>query len=150
MCIRDRCAQIQELQIKLNTTAAKEHVGTAERAIRTVKERSRAVRHTLPFKRLPLIMLIEMVYFCVLWLNAFPAKRGVSDAISPQEIMSGHKLDYNKHCKLPFGAYMQAHEEPTPSNSQQARTVGAICLGPTENIQGSYKFLNLHTGWKIT
>jgi hypothetical protein len=30
-----------------------------------------------------------------------------------------------------------------------ARTVGAIYLGPTGNIQGSYKFLNLRTGKRI-
>ena len=32
----------------------------------------------------------------------------------------------------------------------QARTLGAICLGPTGNSQGSYKFMNLRTGRRIT
>jgi hypothetical protein len=32
----------------------------------------------------------------------------------------------------------------------QAHSLGAICLGPTGNFQGSYKFLNLHTGQRIT
>ena len=40
--------------------------------------------------------------------------------------------------------------EPKPSNSQASRTVGAICLGPTGNQQGGYKFYNLRTGKRIT
>ena len=53
-------------------------------------------------------------------------------------------------CKLPFGAYSHVHEEPSPSNIQVARTVGAICLGPTGNQQGGYKIFNLRTGKRIT
>ena len=45
---------------------------------------------------------------------------------------------------------MQVHEEPTPTNSPAARTIGAIIVGPTGNLQGGYKILNLQTGKKIT
>ena len=45
---------------------------------------------------------------------------------------------------------MQVHEESTPTNSPAARTIGAITLGPTGNLQGGYKILNLQTGKKIT
>ena len=64
--------------------------------------------------------------------------------------MTGIKLDYSKHCRLPFGSYVQVHDEPSPTNSSTARTVGAITLGPTGNLQWGYKFLNLWTGKKIT
>ena len=64
--------------------------------------------------------------------------------------MTGIKLDYSKHCRLPVGSYIQVHDEPSPTNSPTARTVGAITLGPTGNLQGGYKFLNLRTGKKIT
>ena len=117
-----------------------------ERQIRVIKERVRAIRHTLPFKVIPLIMLIKMTYFSIFWTNAFPPKSGVSETISPRKIITGQQMDYMKHCLLPFGAYVQTHEEPNPTNSLQARTIGAICLGPTGNLQGSYKFLNLRTG----
>jgi hypothetical protein len=110
----------------------------------------RATRHTLPFKMIPLIMLINLIYSSILWINAFPPKGGVSTTLSPRNIMTGIQFDYNKHCQLPFGSYVQAHEEPRPTNTQAARTVGAICLGPTGNIQRSYKFLNLRTGKCIT
>jgi hypothetical protein len=64
--------------------------------------------------------------------------------------MTGIQFDYQKHCRLQFGSYVQEHQEPSPTNTQAAQTVGAICLGPTGNIQGSYKFLNLRTGKRIT
>jgi hypothetical protein len=48
--------------IVLNTTAANEHVLKIERQIRVIKERVRATRHTLPFKVIPLTMLIDLVY----------------------------------------------------------------------------------------
>jgi hypothetical protein len=136
--------------IVLNTTSANEHVPKIERQIRVIKERVRATRHTLPFKVIPLLMLIDLIYSSTLWINAFPPKGDVSSSLSPRNIMTGIPFDYNKHCQLQFGSYVQVHEEPSPSSSMAARTVGAICLGPTGNIQGSYKFLNLRTGKRLT
>ena len=106
------------------------------------------MRHMLPFKYLPVLMVIEMIMCSVLWLNAFPAKNGVSDSLSPHLLMTGVPFDYNKHCKHAFGTYGQVHEDAT-DNTQIAHAVSAICLGPTGNLQGSYKFLNLQTGKKI-
>ena len=63
--------------------------------------------------------------------------------------MTGTTLDYNQHCKIEFGAYAEAHEEPTPMDNMQTRAEPSICLGPVGNLQGSYKFLNLRTGTKI-
>jgi hypothetical protein len=40
-------------ELNLNTTAASEHVPDVERQIRVLKERSRAIRSTLPFKAIP-------------------------------------------------------------------------------------------------
>ena len=82
-----------------------------------------ACRHTLPFKYLPRLIVIEMTNNCALWLNVSPPKGGVS-TISPRTLITGVKFDYTKNCKLPFGSYAQVHEEPLPSNSQVARTVG--------------------------
>ena len=79
----------------------------------------------------------------------FPAKGGIPN-VSPSPLMTGIKLDYSKHCLLPIDEYVQVHDEPIPTNSPTARTVGAITLGPTGNLQGGYKFLNLQTGKKIT
>jgi hypothetical protein len=60
--------------VECNTTAAKEQVSKAERAIRTIKERTQGLVATLPFQHIPRHMKIKFVYFMVLWLNAFPVK----------------------------------------------------------------------------
>ena len=96
--------------LAVNTPAAREHVQEVERKIRLIKERERCILNTLPFKRMPRLVLIELVHHVVLWLNAFPAKSSVSDTLSPPE-SDRHKLDFAKHCKLPFGTYC---EERTP------------------------------------
>jgi hypothetical protein len=62
--------------------------------------------------------------------------------------MTGKHLDFNKHVQIEFGAYAQTHEEH--DNSMQARTVGAICLGPTGNEQGAHYFMCLATGRRLT
>jgi hypothetical protein len=136
--------------VTLNTTATIEHVPEIERQIRVIKERARAIRSTLPFKRMPNRMIVELINFVVLWLNAFPPSSGISKTYSPRTIMTGTTLDYNKHFKLPFGAYVETHEMNTPTNTMKERTRTAICLGPTANFQVSYKFLCLRTGRRIT
>ena len=104
----------------------------------------RAVFCTLPFKRITARMMVELVKFSTMWLNAFPANNGVTTEYSPREIVLGTKLDWKLHCRMPFGGYTHVHEDPLITNENiQPRTVGAICLGPTGNCQGTYRFLGL-------
>jgi hypothetical protein len=63
--------------------------------------------------------------------------------------MTGTTLDYDKNCKLPFGAYVEMHEENNPPNRMKERTRAAICLDPTVHFQGSYKLLCIRTGRRI-
>jgi hypothetical protein len=63
-------------EINLNNTAASEHVPDIEQQIRVLKERSRAIRSTLPFKTIPGRIIIELVYYADFWLNAFPPSSG--------------------------------------------------------------------------
>jgi hypothetical protein len=136
--------------VNLNTTAASKHVPDIERQIRLIKERTRALRSTLPFKNIPGRMIIEMLANVVLRINAFPPPSGVSKTYSPRTIMTGTALDFNTHCQIPFGAYAEVHEDRNITNTMSERTQPAICLGPTANFQGSYKFLSLRTGKRIT
>jgi hypothetical protein len=50
--------------------AAGSHVNVAERCIRTVKERARAIRASLPFT-VPKLVARELVKYCVSMLNLF-------------------------------------------------------------------------------
>jgi len=123
----------------INTTAAQEHYGEIERKIRMIKERARGMVNTLPYPQLPRLMTIELMHFCVMWMNAFPVKSGVSEKWSPGELISRHKLNVKLHCKTPFGAYCEVHTDPDTTNTMEPRTKWGICLGPTGNMQGSYK-----------
>jgi hypothetical protein len=135
-------------ELHINTTAAREHVPEVERRIRLIKEWGRGILNTLPFKWMPQVILIELIYHVVLWLNAFPSKSGISESLLPRELVLRHRLDFNKHCCAPFGSYCETHEEPSPTNNMAPRSTPAIVLGPTGNLQGTYKFFSLETGKK--
>jgi hypothetical protein len=114
-------------QVVCNTMAAKEHVSKAERNIRTIKERTRGIIGTLPFEYIPRRLKMEIIYFVVLWLNAFPAKLGISSVHSPRELLVRWNLDYAKHCRVLPGTYCEVHNEPSPSNSTTPRTHVVWC-----------------------
>jgi hypothetical protein len=53
----------------------------------------------------------------------------------------------DKHCRIPFGGYAQVYLDSLQGNSgMRSRTVGAISLGSTDNIQGTYKLMSLLAG----
>mmetsp|Transcript_36183 Transcript_36183/g.51177 ORF Transcript_36183/g.51177 Transcript_36183/m.51177 type:complete len:412 (+) Transcript_36183:1053-2288(+) len=134
----------------MNLASAREHVPEIERRIRVVKERVRALRCSLLFNKIPALMTIHMVLHAVKMLTNFPTKAGVSATMSPRELLTDESLDYKKHLCQQFGDYCQVHEEDEPRNSQTPRTQGAICMGPSGNAQGGFKFMTLRTCKKIT
>jgi hypothetical protein len=140
-CLRGDMAS---LQIQLNTASNDEHVPDIERFIRTLKERTRAIYNTVPFQKMPDRLIIEMICACNFWLNSFPPVSGISSVLSPRAIVTGSSIDYNRHCQLEFGAYVQTHEDH--DNTMSTRTVGGIALRPTGNDQGGYYFFSLASG----
>jgi hypothetical protein len=80
--------------VALDLTGRDEHVGDIKRYVRTVKERMRATYNTLPFMHMPPCLVIEMAKQAVFWLHSFQKVDGVSDHMSPREIMTGQRLDY--------------------------------------------------------
>ena len=142
--------ELLELGVEYNGVAANEHVPEIERQIRVIKERIRCAWSQLPYKYKPKNMVIALAKMVVLWLNNFTPKSGVSDIYSPRQIVKGTKLDMKKHCRIEFGAYAQVYDEHAPTNNMLPRTVGCICLGPKDNLQGSIYFLKLDTGKVIT
>ncbi len=135
------------LGITLNVASNAEHVPEVERYIRTVKERTRCLYNSVPFKSFPRMMIAEMVYCSIFWLNSLPVADGISDRLSPRYILVGSTLDFNRHCRLEFGTYVQVHEDH--DNTMASRTVGAIALRPTGNAQGGFYFMSLETGRKL-
>ena len=138
--------ELADLHATLHITSRDEHVPEIERYNRTIKERVRGNYTMLPFQHLPPMFVIEMVYNAVFWRNMFALKGGVSHTQSPSELILNQNLNYNSHCKLEFGEYVQTHEEH--SNDMTKRTLGAIATRPS-NDAGSYYFISLKTGRRI-
>jgi hypothetical protein len=89
-------------------------------------------------------MRIALIHNVVFWLNNIP-KAGQD--YSTKDLVFGKRLlHYKTICRIPFGAYAQVHDDPSITNTMESRTTGAISLGTTGNIQGTYRFLNLQTG----
>jgi len=133
---------------QLNTTSADEHVPEAERCIRTIKERTRSTYTMLPFTYIPRLVLVHLVKNSVFWVNALPANDDVSNNYPPRYLLTGAELNYENHVQIEFDKYVQTHEEH--DNSMQARTMGAICLGPSGNRQGGHWFMSLTSGSCVT
>jgi hypothetical protein len=107
----------------INTTAAREHVSGVERFIRTIKDRTRSTVGELPYQEcMPDAMLVRLLYFVIMWINGFPSESGASSTFSPREIVTGLKLDYDKHCKYLWGSYVEASEDADITNTMRART----------------------------
>ncbi len=135
--------------VHMNYANPQEHVPEAERNIRVIKERFRAAFHRLPFSKLPKIMVKILAMECAKKLNFFPPKGGVSPYYSPRMILHQENLDYQKHCSIPFGSYVQAHTEPNPTNDQYPRTLDCVYLRYVDNAQGGHHLLDLRTGRTI-
>jgi hypothetical protein len=89
-------------------------------------------------------MRIALIHNVVFRLNNIP-KAGQD--YSPKDLVFGEQLlNYKTICRIPFGAYAQVHDDPSITNAMESRTTGAISLGMTGNIQGTYSFLHLRTG----
>eukprot|EP00956_Cyclotella_meneghiniana_P038398 scaffold153893_cov47-Cyclotella_meneghiniana.AAC.1 len=139
--------EIADLGAIVNVVSRDEHVPEIERYNRTIKDRVRSQYNVLPFEYMPPVLICELVYACVFWRNMFALNGGISPTQSPAEIILNGKLDFNAHCKVEFGEYVQTHEEH--DNSMATRTVGAIATRPTGNSQGGYYFVRLDTGRRI-
>ena len=133
----------------VNTTAARELVTNCERGIRTIKESARCIvseMRRVNIKVLPKQVIIHLIYFVVMWINGGPNENGISQVYSLREIVTEKTLGYKLHCKANFGQYVHVRIDPDKTNSMQNRTCPGIYLGPTGNMQGTVKVLDLNTG----
>lgn len=129
------------LGIAFNTTANDEHNPIIERIIRTIKDGVRSTYVMMIFKRIPALMLTDLVYHTIFWKNTFPHQGCVNNRMSPHTVVTGMPIDHRLHCQLEFGTYLQTNEDY--ENSLQERTAGAIALRPMGNAQGGWYFMSL-------
>ena len=72
----------------------------------------------------------------------FALKGGISKTQSPSGIILNHKLNFNAHCKMEVGEYVQTHKEH--DNTMQSRAIGVIATTPSNDGGGCY-FISLVT-----
>eukprot|EP00957_Ditylum_brightwellii_P040857 3092356-Ditylum_brightwellii.AAC.1 len=65
-------------------------------------------------------------------------------------ILHQENLDYTKHGVYTFGEYVLGHDEPAPSNTQEARALDCIYLSPTSNMQGGRELFHLQMNSIVT
>ena len=65
-------------------------------------------------------------------------------------ILHQKNLDFDKHCQYSFGTYVQAHDEPDPSNTNAPHTLDCIYLRNNDNAQGGHDLLYLQMNRTIT
>ena len=83
-----------------------------------------------------------------MWKNSFPPRDSVHKVLSPRTLVTGKSMAYGPMTTLPFGAYAQVSVEG--DNTMRARTVGAVVLRPTGDIQGGVRLMTLTTGRVIS
>jgi hypothetical protein len=123
-----------------------EHVGKIERSIRTVKERARMSCHSLPYKKVPKIMVKALVDTVIQWLNAFPSETGVSRNMSPSTIVQGIPSPDMNTKRIVYGSYAMVYIGT--KNNMTRRSVPAIAMSPS-NKHGGHHFMSLYTGKKL-
>jgi hypothetical protein len=65
---------------------------------------------------------------------------------SPREMIMGEEiLDCKSVCRLPFGSYVQVHEDNQVTSAMETRTTEGINLGPSNMTEG-HKFFSPVTG----
>ena len=142
-CLRESLGNVS-----LEICGPDEHVPEVERSIRTMKETIRATAHGLPYRRLPKLMVTELVAMATRCLNVFPREDGVLEHMSPHSIVTRRaRMDCNK-IPLEFDSYVQLLDHSV--NTIQSQTIGAIALNPTGDENGTYRFMSLKIGQVMT
>jgi hypothetical protein len=142
--------EFKKLELKVaahvEICAAGQHVPCIERGMRFLKDRTRCFWGSLPFKKVPKLMVDECLTMVTTCLNDFPSKNGISTTLSPASIALGRgKIDGN-NLKANFGRHYEVC--CGTDNANKERHTSATCLRPSTS-QGGCCFMNLHTGKKI-
>ena len=127
----------------LHICAAGEHVPKIERPIRIIKERTRTICHSLPYKKLPRIMTKSIATTSNFWMNAFPTSGGISGNYSPSNIIDNKSNpDCNKN-RIPFGAYALAYDKTNSTTKKIA--IPCVALNESNDSDGQYS-MSLESG----
>ena len=139
-----------ELDIKMDCVAPKEHEATAECNNGTHQEWFCTALHPTPHECPPIVAINVLKRVTSQRLNMFSAKDRESCEFSPSAIIGAQKLDHKKHLPFMHGKFCQAHLNQTAQNNTVKCTLNSICLCPNLNPGCGHKVLNLNTSKVVT
>jgi len=123
-------AGLQKRGIQVEHCAPYEHTqnGVVERHIQTVDGHLRANMHAR-HKDCPYMWGRALQHFVMMWNATSPVSVGVSAYTE----LSGRTWDFQAYPLLPWGAEVEALEEPTPTNNSHPRTFTGFYMGVSLN-----------------
>ena len=86
------------------------HVPGIDIQIHFIKYTSMACHHTIPFKYISKVILVDMMTNCEICLNMFALNMIPSTSFSPHTILIGVKFCYNKYCQINFSQYAKVYQ----------------------------------------
>jgi len=124
--------------IRLHHSLPGRHCALVERAIRTIKDRARAVMFSLGYI-LPPICRIPLFLDAASCCNLVPTE--ATGARSPREIFTGVKIDASIHLRSKFGDYVLVKTPwtSTKPKDHDPRSEAGIVIGRDFNSKGGVK-----------
>jgi len=106
----------------INIITTREHVWDFEQYIQVVKERGRSISSQLPYKKFMADQIVlHLIKFVVMWINALSDPSSVSSTMNPGELVLCVKMDFKKHCRVRFGAHIEASIDDVITNMLRDR-----------------------------
>ena len=136
-------AKVNQQGIRLSFTAAGEKVHRIERRIRFIKERTRAIMHSLAYS-----LCAKLLSYCVQhanWCTNIHRLSTSTHARNPHEQFSGRPLHAPRDIRHAFGDYAQA-TIPHPNNTMQSRTEPCIALTHSGSLTGGVLMYAIKSG----
>ena len=141
-------AQLMDSKVRLDVVSNNEHVPKIERHIRTVKENMRYMDNTVPFKKMPSRIIMEMVVSAAFWLKMFPPIDGVSKVINPRGIIHGLTLLTTTNTIDSSLAATHKSMKNMTTPCKRALPVRSVCDLPA--LSKGYYFMSLTNGRRLT
>ena len=87
--------------------------------------------------------MIYTLYNCIMCLNGFPIRSGITGVFSPRELVTEMIVNFTRDCNVDCGAYVEASTDAIITNNNIEQTHSCIALGISGNRQGSINCFEL-------
>ena len=131
--------------VVIDITGAGDHVPKVDAKIRRIKELCRSVKESLPWK-IPKNMQKDLVAYAVGRIN-IRRTTAINLNICPKVLFTGMKINFKKELELAFGDYAEVYDGT--DNTSTSRSIPCIALYPSNNMNGSWEFMNLRTKQRV-